>query len=116
MVPKTLDAADVLAGRGVSAEVIDLRSLRPLDTATLEASVLRTHRAVVVDEGWRTGGLSAELAAVITETCFWTLDAPVRRLAAAEVPIPYARHLEDHAIPQVDDIAEAAIGLIEVGE
>ena len=116
MVPKALDAAEVLAGRGVSAEVIDLRSLRPLDTATLEESVMRTHRAVVVDEGWRTGGLSAELSAVITESCFWTLDAPVRRLAAAEVPIPYARHLEEYAIPQVADIADAADELIEVGE
>jgi pyruvate dehydrogenase E1 component beta subunit len=116
MAPKALDAAEVLAGRGVSAEVIDLRSLRPLDTATLEESVMRTHRAVIVDEGWRTGGLSAELSAVITESCFWTLDAPVRRVAAAEVPIPYARHLEDHAIPQVDDIADAASNLIEVGE
>jgi len=116
MVPKALGAADVLAGRGVSAEVIDLRSLRPLDTATLGESVMRTHRVVVVDEGWRTGGLSAELSAAITESCFWTLDAPVRRLAAAEVPIPYAHHLEQHAIPQVDDIVDAAIGLIEVGE
>ena len=77
---------------------------------------MRTHRAVVVDEGWRTGGLSAKLSAVITESCFWTLDAPVRRLAAAEVPIPYARHLEEYAIPQVDDIADAASELVEVGE
>ena len=115
MVPKALAAAQTLAARGVSAEVIDLRSLRPIDIGTLQESVSRTHNAVVVDEGWRTGGLSAELAATITETCFWTLDAPVRRLAAAEVPIPYARHLEDHAIPQAADIADAAVELLEVG-
>ena len=115
MVPKTIAAAERLHGRGVAAEVIDLRSLRPLDIDTLAQSVARTNHAVVVDEGWRTGGLSAELATAITERCFWNLDAPVRRLAAAEVPIPYARHLEDHAIPQVDDIADAAIELLEVG-
>jgi pyruvate dehydrogenase E1 component beta subunit len=115
MVPKTLAAADDLADRGISAEVIDLRSLRPLDAVTLQSSVMRTHHAVVVDEGWKTGGLSAELAALITEECFWALDAPVRRIAAAEVPIPYAHHLEQHAIPQVGDIAQAAIGLLESG-
>ncbi len=115
MVPKTLAAADDLADRGISAEVIDLRSLRPLDAETLQSSVMRTHHAVVVDEGWKTGGLSAEVSALITEECFWTLDAPVRRIAAAEVPIPYARHLEQHAIPQVDDIAQATIELLEAG-
>lgn len=115
MVPKALAAAEDLAHRGVSAEVIDLRSLRPLDAATLHSSVMRTHHAVVVDEGWKTGGLSAEVSALITEECFWTLDAPVRRIAAAEVPIPYARHLEQHAIPQVGDIADAAMGLLEAG-
>jgi pyruvate dehydrogenase E1 component beta subunit len=115
MVPKALEAAEQLAARGLNAEVIDLRSLRPLDTATLAASVERTHHALVVDEGWRTGGLSAELAAAVTESCFWSLDAPVHRLAAAEVPIPYARHLELHAIPQVDDIVAAAVGLVEDG-
>ena len=115
MVPKALAAAEVLHENGVQAEVIDLRSLRPLDLDTLTRSVARTHHAVVVDEGWRTGGLSAELAAAITERCFWSLDAPVRRVAAVEVPIPYARHLEDHAIPQEADIAAAAAELLEVG-
>ena len=115
MVPKTIAAAERLHARGVDAEVIDLRSLRPLDIDTLAQSVARTNHAVVVDEGWRTVGLSAELAAAIAERCFWSLDAPVRRLAAAEVPIPYARHLEDHAIPQVDDIADAAFELLETG-
>jgi pyruvate/2-oxoglutarate/acetoin dehydrogenase E1 component len=116
MVPKALDAAEALGERGVSAEVVDLRSLRPLDAETLQRSVMRTHHAVVVDEGWRTAGLSAEVSAVITESCFWTLDAPVRRLAALEVPIPYARHLEQHAIPQVDDITNAAVHLLEAGQ
>jgi pyruvate dehydrogenase E1 component beta subunit len=112
MVPKALDAADELAAAGVSAEVIDLRSLRPLDLPTIAESVQRTHRALVVDEGWRTGGLNAELAASITEQCFWTLDAPVRRVAGLEVPIPYAKHLEIAAIPQVADIAAAATALV----
>jgi len=108
MVPKALNAATALAESGVSAEVIDLRSLRPLDLPTLATSVGRTHRALVVDEGWRTGGLSAEVAAAITEACFWSLDAPVGRLATLEVPIPYAKHLETAAVPQIDDIVAAA--------
>jgi pyruvate/2-oxoglutarate/acetoin dehydrogenase E1 component len=104
---KVLDAADLLARDGVSAEVIDLRSLRPLDTATIVTSVRRTHRAVIVDEGWRTGGLSAEVAATIAEVAFYDLDAPVERVCTAEVPIPYAKHLEDAALPQVADIVAA---------
>ncbi len=115
MVPKSLDAADKLAEAGLEAEVVDLRSLRPLDVPTLAASVSATHHALVVDEGWRTAGMSAELAAAITEHCFWDLDAPVRRLASAEVPIPYAKHLEDHAIPQVDDIVAAATQVVQDG-
>jgi pyruvate dehydrogenase E1 component beta subunit len=105
---KALDAADLLAGEGVQAEVIDLRTLRPLDTATFVESVTRTHRAVVVDEGWRTVGLSAEIAARIAEDAFYDLDAPVARVCTAEVPIPYAKHLEEAALPQVDSIVTAA--------
>jgi pyruvate dehydrogenase E1 component beta subunit len=112
MVPKALAAAEQLQQVGVSAEVIDLRSLRPLDMPTLTASVQRTNRALVVDEGWRTGGLNAEIAAALTERCFWHLDAPIGRLAGAEVPIPYPRHLEMAAIPQVDDIVAAARELV----
>jgi pyruvate dehydrogenase E1 component beta subunit len=112
MVPKALAAAEALAEEGVNAEVIDLRALRPLDVTTLASSVDRTHRAVVVDEGWRTGGLNAEVAASITESCFYQLDAPVARVAGREVPIPYAKHLEDAAIPQVDDIVAAAAELV----
>jgi len=105
---KTLDAAEALAAEGIEAEVIDLRVLRPLDDATIMASVARTRRAVVVDEGWRSGSLSAEIAARIMEQGFWHLDAPVGRVCSAEVPIPYPRHLEDAAIPQVADILTAA--------
>jgi pyruvate dehydrogenase E1 component beta subunit len=106
--PKALAAAELLAGEHLQAEVIDLRSLRPLDDDTVAESIARTHRAVVVDEGWRTGGLSAEIAARIGEQCFWDLDAPVGRVCAAEVPVPYARQMEEAALPQIDDIVGAA--------
>ena len=99
-----LSAAEVLAGEGISAEVVDLRTLRPLDDATILGSVTRTHRALVVDEAWRTGGLSAEVAARIAEECFYDLDAPVGRVAAVEVPIPYPRHLEQAALPSTERI------------
>jgi pyruvate dehydrogenase E1 component beta subunit len=105
---KTLAAAEALAGEGVSAEVIDLRTLRPLDGETILASVARTHRAVVVDEGWRSGSLSAEVTARIVEGAFYELDAPVERVCSAEVPMPYAKHLEDAALPQLPGIVEAA--------
>jgi pyruvate dehydrogenase E1 component beta subunit len=108
-VHKALDAAEQLAKESdVDAEVIDLRTLRPLDTATLVDSVARTHRAVIVDEGWRSGSLSAEVSARLTEHAFYDLDAPVARVCSAEVPIPYARHLEEAALPQVADIVLAA--------
>ncbi len=107
-VEKALGAATELAGAGIDAEVIDLRTLRPLDDATICESVSRTSRAVVVDEGWRSGGISAELSARITEHCFFDLDAPVARVCSAEVPIPYARHLEEAALPQVPDVVAAA--------
>lgn len=105
---KALTAADELAGGGIGAEVIDLRTLRPLDDATVIASVRRTHRAVVVDEAWRSGSLAAEVSARITEQAFFELDAPVGRVCSAEVPIPYARQLEEAALPQVADIVAAA--------
>jgi pyruvate dehydrogenase E1 component beta subunit/2-oxoisovalerate dehydrogenase E1 component len=105
---KTLEAAETLAAEGVSAEVIDLRSLRPLDDATVMDSVAKTHRAVIVDEGWRTGSLAAEISARIMEQAFWDLDAPVGRVCSAEVPIPYPKHLEDAALPQVPAILAAA--------
>jgi len=105
---KTLEAAEQLAGDGIAAEVIDLRSLRPLDDATVMASVGKTRRAVVIDEGWRTGSLAGEVSARIMEQAFWNLDAPVGRVCSAEVPIPYPKHLEDAALPKVADIVAAA--------
>jgi pyruvate dehydrogenase E1 component beta subunit len=110
--PKTLTAAERLAGEGIEAEVIDLRSLRPLDTATILASIARTHRALVVDEGWRTGSFAAEVSAQIMERAFYDLDGPVQRLCSAEVPMPYARHLEDAALPQPATIAAAARAML----
>jgi pyruvate dehydrogenase E1 component beta subunit len=104
---KTLAAADVLAGDGIAAEVIDLRTLRPLDTDAVLASVAKTHRALIVDEGWRTGGLAAEVSAEIMEGAFDSLDAPVARVCGAEVPMPYAKHLEDAAMPQTSGIVAA---------
>jgi pyruvate dehydrogenase E1 component beta subunit len=104
---KTLDAAAQLADQGVSAEVIDLRTLRPLDTATILASVAKTHRAVVVDEGWRSGSISAEISARIMESALYDLDAPVARVCSAEVPMPYPRHLEQAALPQPETIVQA---------
>ena len=108
MVGKALAAAEILAGEGIEAEVIDLRSLRPLDTETVVGSVAKTRRAVVVDEGWRTAGLSAEISAIVTESCFWELDAPVGRVCSVEVPIPYPHHLEQAALPQPPAIVAAA--------
>jgi pyruvate dehydrogenase E1 component subunit beta len=110
---KTLQAAETLAGESISAEVVDLRSLRPLDDATIVASVRKTRRAVIVDEGWRSGSLSAEICARIVEQAFYELDSPIGRVCSAEVPIPYARHLEEAAIPQAAKIiaaAKAAVG------
>lgn len=102
-----LAAADELAADGVEADVIDLRTLRPLDGDTVLASVARTHRVVVVDEGWRSGSLSAEVSARIMEGAFYDLDAPVARVCSAEVPMPYAGHLEQAALPQVDGVVAA---------
>jgi len=109
-VPKALAAAEALAAadRPLDAEVIDLRVLRPLDADTLLASLARTHRAVIVDEGWRTGSLAGEVAAILGERGFWDLDAPVERVCTAEVPIPYARHLELAALPKVEEVVAAA--------
>lgn len=104
---KVLEAADALATEGISAEVIDLRSLRPLDADTIIGSVTRTHRLVVVDEGWKTVGLSSEIVAMVAEDALWELDAPIARVCGVEVPIPYAKHLEAASIPQVDGIVRA---------
>lgn len=106
--PKVMEAAAILAGQGVEAEVIDLRTLRPLDEVTILSSVRKTRRVVVVDEGWRSGSLAAEILARITEQAFYDLDAPPARVCSAEVPVPYAKHLEDAALPSVAAIVAAA--------
>lgn len=106
--PAVLDAAGQLAHEGIDAEVLDLRTLRPLDDAAILTSARRTHRAVVVDEGWRSGSISAEISARITEQAFYDLDAPVGRVCSAEVPIPYAKQLELAALPSVERIVAAA--------
>jgi pyruvate dehydrogenase E1 component beta subunit len=111
--PKCLAAADVLARDGIEAEVIDLRVLRPLDSATIARSVSRTRRCVIVDEGWKSGSISAEIAARLAEDAFFELDAPVRRVCGREVPVPYAVQLEEAALPQVADIVAAARGLVQ---
>lgn len=104
---KTLEAADRLAQEGISAEVVDLRILRPLDISTVLTSVRKTHRAVVIDEGWRTGSFAAEVSARIMEGAFYDLDGPVGRVCSVEVPIPYPKHLEDAALPQPEKIVKA---------
>ncbi|KRE81679.1 alpha-ketoacid dehydrogenase subunit beta [Arthrobacter sp. Soil763] len=113
--PLTLEAAEQLAGEGIDAEVLDLRSLRPLDDATILASVAKTHRAVVVDEGWRSGSISAEISARISERLFFELDAPVGRVCSAEVPIPYSKHLELAALPSAARVVEAAREAVGAG-
>lgn len=105
---KALTAAEQLAGEGIDCEVIDLRVLRPLDDQTIMASVCKTRRALVVDEGWRSGSLAAEIITRIIEQSFFELDAPPSRVCSAEVPIPYPRHLEEAALPQVSTIVAAA--------
>jgi len=100
-------AAEALAGVGIDAEIIDLRSLRPLDDATILASVRKTRRVAIVDEGWRTGSLAAEIGMRIVEQAFYDLDAPIARVCSEEVPIPYPKHLEDAALPGPDRIVAA---------
>lgn len=109
---KTLEAAGALAAQGIEAEVIDLRSLRPLDMETILASVRKTRRVVAVDEGWKSGSLAAEIGMRLAEEAFWDLDAPLARVCSAEVPIPYAAHLEQAAIPQAPRIVETAIAVM----
>lgn len=105
---KALQASDELSTAGINAEVVDLRVLRPLDEATILESVSRTHRAVVVDEMWRTGSFAGEISALIMEKAFYDLDAPVVRVCSAEVPMPYAKHMEAAALPQAAGIVVAA--------
>jgi len=101
---KALAAAEQLAKKGIEAEVVDLRVLRPLDSATFLASVAKTRGAVVIEEAWRTGGLAAEVSAQIMENAFDVLDWPVQRVGGAEVPAPFAKQMEDASLPQIEDI------------
>ncbi|QZD87427.1 alpha-ketoacid dehydrogenase subunit beta [Qipengyuania psychrotolerans] len=105
---KTLAAAEELAGEGVDAEVLDLRVLRPLDEDAILATLAKTRRCVIIDEGWRSGSISAEIMARIVEKGFWTLDAPPARVCSEEVPIPYAKHLEEAALPSTAKVVAAA--------
>ena len=111
--PKCLAAAEALASEGIAAEVIDLRVLRPLDMASVIASVARTHRVVIVDEGWKSGSISAEIAARLAEDALYELDAPIRRLCSREVPIPYAAQLEEAALPSITEIVATARALVK---
>jgi pyruvate dehydrogenase E1 component beta subunit len=110
--PKSLDAANELSLAGIDCEVIDLRVLRPLDTDTIVDSIRKTHRAVVVDEAWRTGSLAAEVSARIMDNAFFDLDAPVTRICSAEVPMPYAKHLERAVLPQKGQIIASVKNLV----
>ncbi|MCC7032057.1 MAG: alpha-ketoacid dehydrogenase subunit beta [Acidobacteria bacterium] len=112
---KSLQAAEMAMAEGISAEVIDLRTLRPLDMETVVASVRRTHRVVVADEGWRSGSLSAEITTRLVEQAFYDLDAPVARVCTEEVPIPYPKHLEDAAVPQPATIRAAIQRVVAAG-
>lgn len=110
---KALEAAEILSKEGIEAEVIDLRSLRPLDDMAIMESVRKTHRVLIVDEGWKSGSISAEIMARINEQAFYELDAPMMRVCSAEVPFPYAHHLEQAALPQPEKIVAAAKKLME---
>jgi pyruvate dehydrogenase E1 component beta subunit len=110
--PKALKATETLATQGIEAEVIDLRTLRPLDMDTVVASVEKTHRAIVIDEAWRTGSLAAEVSAQIMERAFNSLDWPVQRICGVEVPAPYAKHMEDAAQPDSESIVRSALEMM----
>lgn len=110
--PKVMAAAEELASRGISCEVVDLRTLRPLDDETIVGSIVKTHKGLIIDEGWRSGSLAAEISSRIMEQAFYELDSPVERLCSAEVPIPYARHLEEAALPQTDDVIQSVLKIV----
>jgi pyruvate dehydrogenase E1 component beta subunit len=110
--PKCIAAADALAKDGIEAEVVDLRVLRPLDFATIAESVARTHRCVIVDEGWKSGSISAEVAARLADDSLYDLDAPIRRVCSREVPVPYAAHMEEATLPRIDDVVATTRALV----
>jgi pyruvate dehydrogenase E1 component beta subunit len=110
--PKCLQAAERLAADGIEAEVIDLRMLRPLDMPTVLDSLRRTRRLIVVDEGWKSGSISAEIAARVAEEALYELDAPIGRVCSREVPVPYAAHMEELALPSVERIVDAVRAIV----
>jgi pyruvate dehydrogenase E1 component beta subunit len=109
---KSLKAAKELATVGIDAEVIDLRVLHPLDEETFLASVTKTHRAIIIEDAWRSVSISSEISARIMEKAFYELDAPVQRLCGVEVPIPYSAHMEEASVPQQNDIVNAVKKMI----
>jgi pyruvate/2-oxoglutarate/acetoin dehydrogenase E1 component len=111
--PKSMKAAAALANEGIDTEVIDLRTLRPLDNEMIFNSVVKTHQALIVEEGWRSGSLSAEISSRIQENLFYDLDRPVERLCASEIPMPYSKHMEEAAVPQPETIAAAVRKLVQ---
>jgi len=110
---KSLEAAELLSKEGIDAEVIDLRSMRPLDDETIMNSLRKTHRLLIVDEGWKSGSISAEIMARVNEQAFYELDAPMGRVCTEEIPLPYSYHLEQAALPQVDKIVSKAKEIME---
>ncbi|MEC8288126.1 MAG: pyruvate dehydrogenase complex E1 component subunit beta, partial [Pseudomonadota bacterium] len=108
MVGHALKAAEELSKQGIEAEILDLRTLRPLDTETIVGSVKKTNRIVSIEEGWPVAGMGSEIAAIMMENAFDWLDAPLKRVCAADVPLPYAANLEEMALPQIGDIVRAA--------
>jgi pyruvate dehydrogenase E1 component beta subunit len=112
---KCLEAAKLIANEGIEAEVVDLRSLRPLDMATVCESIARTHRALIVDEGWKACGVAAEIITRVVEEAFYELDAPLARVCSIEVPMPYPKHLEDAALPSVERIVSAIREMLSHG-
>ena len=114
MVPRSIEAAKILSEEGIELEIIDPRTLKPLDEELITASVIKTGKALIVHEAVKTGGFGGEISAVIMESdAFGYLDAPIRRLAGLDMPIPYNRTLEYHAVPQVEDIVEEARKLVK---
>ena len=111
--PKTMKAADMLEKEGIHPEVIDLRVLRPLDNETIYTSVAKTHRALIVEESWRSVSLSAEISARIMENLFYELDLPVERYCSVEIPMPYSKHMEEAALPQPEGIVEIVKRMVQ---
>lgn len=109
---KALAAAEILASSGIDVEIIDLRVLNPIDNETIINSVAKTHKALIVEEAWRSVSISSEIISRIMENSFFSLDAPVERLCGIEVPIPYPKHLEDASIPQKQDIVDSVLKMI----